>query len=81
MQDDCSRFTMYPVSDLELDGLEGHLELVAGDGVVARVGLGGGRLAVGAWHALVRHVELRPVHGRRVQVADAERAGEIGHGH
>ena len=48
MQDDCSRFTMYPVSDLELDGLEGHLELVAGDGVVAWVGLGGGRLAVGA---------------------------------
>jgi hypothetical protein len=48
MQDDCSRFTMYPVSDLELDDLEGHLELVAGDGVAARVGLGGDRLAVGA---------------------------------
>jgi hypothetical protein len=56
------------VSDPELDGLEGHLKLVAGDGVAAR-------------DALVRHAELRPVHGRRGQVAEAERAGEIGHVH
>jgi hypothetical protein len=69
------------VGDPELDGLKGHLELVAGDGVAAWVGLGGGRLAVGARDALVRHAELRPVHGRRGQVADAERAGEVGHGH
>jgi len=69
------------VGDPELHGLEGHLELVAGDGVAARVGLGGGGLAVGARDALVRHAELRPVHGRRGQVADAERAGEVGHRH
>ncbi|CAL5090266.1 unnamed protein product [Urochloa decumbens] len=68
------------VRDPEFHRLERHLELVAGDGVAARVRLGGGRLAVGARHALVGHAQLGAVHRRRAEVADAERAREVGDG-
>jgi hypothetical protein len=67
------------VGDPELDGLEGDLELVAGDGVAARVRLAGGGLAVRARHALVRDAQLAAVHRRWGEVADAERALQVGH--
>jgi len=65
------------VGDPQLHGLERHLELVAGDGVAARVRLPGRLLAVRAGHALVRHAQLRPVHRSRGQVRDAERLRQV----
>uniref|UniRef100_A0A804MGP4 Uncharacterized protein n=1 Tax=Zea mays TaxID=4577 RepID=A0A804MGP4_MAIZE len=65
------------VRDPQLHGLERHLELVAGDGVAARVRLPGRLLAVRAGHALVGHAQLRPVHRRRGQVRDAKRLRQV----
>jgi hypothetical protein len=67
------------VGDPELHGLERDLELVARDGVAARVHLGGGRLAVGVRDALVRDAQLAAVHQRGGGVADAERARLVRH--
>uniref|UniRef100_A0A0E0QV75 DUF834 domain-containing protein n=2 Tax=Oryza rufipogon TaxID=4529 RepID=A0A0E0QV75_ORYRU len=68
------------VGDPELDGLEGHLELVAGDGVAGGVGLGGGGLAVCPRDTLVSDAQLAAVHGRGGEVGDGERAREVGDG-
>ena len=57
-----------PVGDPQLHGLEGHLELVAGDGLAVRVGFTGRGFRVSAGDALVGHAELVPVHRRRSQV-------------
>ncbi|GER57100.1 myb-like transcription factor family protein [Striga asiatica] len=65
-----------PICDPELHRLEGHLELVAGDGLAAGVGTAGGGLAVRAGDALVGHAEAGPVHRRRGEVGDAERPGQ-----
>jgi hypothetical protein len=68
------------VGDPELDGLEGHLELVAGDGVAGGVGLRRRRLAVCPRDTLVGDAQLAAVHGRGGEVGDGERAREVGDG-
>lgn len=69
------------VGDPELDGLEGDLELVAGDGLAVGVGLPGGGLAVGPGDALVRDAERGAVHRGGGEVGDGEGFGEVGDGH
>lgn len=44
-----------PIRDPELDGLESDFELIAGDGLAARVGLSSGRFAIRAGDSLVGH--------------------------
>ncbi|KAF8039552.1 hypothetical protein BT93_B1922 [Corymbia citriodora subsp. variegata] len=68
------------VSDPELHGLEGDLELVARDGLAIRIGFPGRCFGVGSGDALVGHAELRPVHRSRGQVRDGERLRRLGDG-
>uniref|UniRef100_A0A0E0GFS8 Uncharacterized protein n=1 Tax=Oryza nivara TaxID=4536 RepID=A0A0E0GFS8_ORYNI len=66
------------VGDPELDGLEGHLELVAGDGVAGGVGLRRRRLAVCPRDTLVGDAQLAAVHGRGGEVGDGRAAARRG---
>lgn len=66
------------VGDPELDGLEGDLELVAGDGIAVGVGFAGRGFGVGARDALVGDAEGGSVHRRRGEVRDGKGFREVG---